>query len=97
MAPQIDKKALEHLAHLARIDLDPKEEERLLRDIQRIVEYVGGLQSADTEGVPPMNGGSDLENVFRDDAERENTNQKKGVELFPKNHKGFLGVPPVFE
>ena len=97
MAPEIDKKTLEHLAHLARIDLDSKEEERLLRDIRNIVAYVEELQSADTAGITPMNGGGDLENVFRDDVERENTNRKKGVELFPKNHEGFLGVPPVFE
>jgi Asp-tRNA(Asn)/Glu-tRNA(Gln) amidotransferase C subunit len=44
-----------------------------------------------------MTGGTDLKNMFRDDAERENTNRGAGVEAFPKSKDGFLEVPAVFE
>ena len=93
----IDKKTLEHLAKLARIELNPKEEEKLLKDLGDILGHFKELEALDTSGVTPLAGGSDLKNVFRDDAQRGNTNQKAGAEQFPETHKGFLKVPPVFE
>ncbi|MEK7608814.1 MAG: Asp-tRNA(Asn)/Glu-tRNA(Gln) amidotransferase subunit GatC [Patescibacteria group bacterium] len=97
MSLEINKKTLEHLAKLSKIDLDPQEEEHLAQDMQSIVDYVKVLQSLDTSSVSPMNGGGELENSFRQDSERENTNQGNGRELFPHTHEGLLAVPPVFK
>jgi aspartyl-tRNA(Asn)/glutamyl-tRNA(Gln) amidotransferase subunit C len=93
----IGKRELEHLANLARVELHPHEEEKLLADVSAILDHVKELQALDTTDVPPMTGGTDVINVFRDDTERENTNQGAGVEAFPDNQHGFLKVPPVFE
>ena len=101
MASEITKKELEHLAKLARIELDPKEEEKLLKDLGNILDYFKELQELDTSSVEPMTGGTDLKNNFREDGEEnhgpENTNQGAGVEAFPESKDGFLKVPPVFE
>jgi len=88
---------LKHLAKLARIELDPKEEEKLLRDLGGILDHFKELQTLDTANVAPMTGGTDLRNVFREDTERENTNRGAGTEAFPEKKDGFLKVPPVFE
>jgi len=93
----ITKHELEHLASLARIELDPKEEERLLKDLGDILEYFKELQALDTTSVAPMTGGTDLTNIFREDMEHENTNRGAGVEAFPESQHGYLKVPPVFE
>ena len=93
----ITKEELRHLAELARIELDPKEEEKLLKDLGSILNYFQELQKLDTANVPPMTGGTDLRNIFREDTECENTNQGAGVEAFPQNESGFLKVPPVFD
>ncbi len=97
MASAITKRELEHLAKLARLSLDPKEEEKLLKDLGSILDYFKELQELDTSNVPPMTGGTDLRNVFRDDTERENTNRGAGTEAFPEKKGGYLKVPPVFE
>ena len=97
MSHPIDKKALEHLARLARIELNPGEEEKLLKDLGSILGHFKELEALDTSDVAPLTGGSDLKNVFREDGERENTSQKAGVEQFPETHEGFLKIPPVFE
>lgn len=93
----ITKHELEHLAELARIELDPREEEKLLKDLGNILDHFKVLQELDTADIPPMTGGTDLKNVFREDTERENTNRGAGVRAFPESENGFLKVPPVFE
>jgi aspartyl-tRNA(Asn)/glutamyl-tRNA(Gln) amidotransferase subunit C len=94
---KITREELLHLAALARIELDPKEEDKLLKDLDEILGYFTELQKLDTANVAPMTGCTDLRNVFRDDTERENTNRGAGIESFPENKSGFLKVPPVFE
>jgi len=97
MASTITKTELEHLAKLARIELDPKSEEKLLKDLGAMLAYFEQLNELDTTGVLPMTGGTDLKNILRDDAERENTNRGAGVEQFPEKKDGYLKVPAVFE
>ena len=92
----ITKETLAYLAALARIDLEPKEEERLLLDLQRILAYVSELRALDTSGVTPMNGGTSLTNVFRADGERTNTHRGAGTGQFPETKDGYLKVPSVF-
>jgi len=97
MGSPINKETLQHLAKLARLELDPKEEEKLREDLGKILDHFKELQALDTSSVVPMTGGTDLKNIFREDAERENTNQKKGVDAFPETQNGYLKIPPVFE
>ena len=97
MSSSINKEELEHLAKLARIELDPSEEEKLLSDLGNILDHFGELQELDTANVSPMTGGTDLKNVFREDTERESTNRGTGVDAFPESKDGYLKVPPVFE
>ncbi len=92
----ISKETLEYLANLARIELDPAEEERLLGDLRKILDYVSELQSVDTSSVAPMNGGTTLSNIFREDTGPMNTNRGEGVDALPQIKEGFLKVPPIF-
>jgi aspartyl-tRNA(Asn)/glutamyl-tRNA(Gln) amidotransferase subunit C len=94
--PEITKATLAYLAQLARIKLDPQEEERLLGDLRNIVDYVEELQNADTAGVAPMNGGTLLMNIFREDGTPESTHRAAGTEQFPETKDGYLKIPPVF-
>ena len=96
MSADINKESLEHLAKLARMELSPEEETKLLKDLRNILAHFEELQKLDLTGVEPMTGGTLLSNAFREDVERENTNRGLGKDAFPKEHKGFLRVPPVF-
>lgn len=97
MSELLSKKTLEHLAKLARIEIHAREEEKLLKDLQNILNYFEELKELDTSGVRGETGGSRLKSAFREDEERQNTDQGKGREAFPQFRKNFLKVPPVFE
>jgi aspartyl-tRNA(Asn)/glutamyl-tRNA(Gln) amidotransferase subunit C len=97
MASAITKKELEHLATLARLELTPHEEEKLLNDLAKILDHFKELTALDTSHVTPMTGGTHLKNAFREDGAHAETNKGKGIEQFPDKKDGFLVIPPVFE
>lgn len=96
----INKDTLEYLAGLARIELDKKSEDKLLKDLQKILDYFEELKEVDIENVESMSGGNIfLENVFSEDIQNSKLKAKssKLIEAFPEEKDGFLKVPPVFE
>lgn len=96
MASPINKNTLEHLAKLARIELEEKEKEALLKDLQKILDHFEELKELNTTRVEPMAGGMRHKNALREDADAENTDRTAGIDQFPESSKGFLKVPPVF-
>ena len=97
----IDKKSLDHLAKLSRIEFTVTESKKLLSDLQKILDYFEELKQVNTEKVEPMAGGHQLENVFRDDVldldRRSQTISDPGriIEAFPESERGFNKVPKV--
>lgn len=94
----INKKLIEHLAGLSRIDLDEDENE-ITDDLKEIVGYFEVLKKIDVEDVEPVSGGTDLENEVREDKydEEKKLDGKPAVESFPEKKDGYLKTPPVFE
>jgi len=97
MAAIINKRTLEHIAELARLELSERETEKFLKDLQDILEHFNDLKEVNTEGVEPMTGGTSLKNIWREDEERTNTNLGAGVHAFPETEGGYLKVPKIFE
>ena len=94
----IDKATLEHLAGLARLELDAREEEQMLRDLEKILNHFQELQDLDTASVSPLAGGIALKNVFRE--ERVDVAPIPGEfarAALPHTEDGFLKIPQVFE
>ncbi len=95
MSELINKKSLEHLATLARIDLGAHEETKMLKDVEAILEHFQELRNVPTEGIAPMTGGTSLTNQVREDV-NVTKDTGKGPEAFPDVSGGYLKVPPVF-
>ena len=102
---EINKKTLEHLAELARIELKEGEEQKLQKDLGAILDYFEELKSVDTENITPMTGGTELKSVVREDELASGVRRQasgieddtgKGPEQFPETKNGYLKVPPVF-
>jgi len=95
----VDKKTLEHLADLVRIKITEKEEEKLLKDLKKILDYFDELQKVNTENVEPMAGGIELSNETREDAINKELSVHRNSLLssFPEKEGESLKIPPVFE
>jgi aspartyl-tRNA(Asn)/glutamyl-tRNA(Gln) amidotransferase subunit C len=92
---QISKKDLEYLAELARLRLDGRSEDKLLGDLSKILEYFNDLKAVPTEGIKPIAGGVDLQNVLREDGEVLDNDRGNGIEAFPEKDGGFLKTPKI--
>ena len=94
----LERKDLEKLAELARIELPRDEEDKLFCDLEQILKHFDELKEIDTAKIPPLTGGTDLHNVLRDDeAAQSLTGSDIAPDQFPEKHSGFLKIPPVFE
>jgi len=94
----IDKKTLEHLAELARLELKSHEEEKMLHDLGKVLEHFEELKQLNTDTVAPLTGGTESKNVLRDDIKKQKPiAHDAALEAFPHTAEGFLKVPPIFE
>lgn len=95
----INKKTLDNLAKLARLEIKKEDEKKFLGDLKKIVKYFDDIKAVDTEGVEAVSGGTDLKNVLRNDKYDKSKRllAKHAVEAFPDEKNGFLKAPPIFE
>ncbi len=91
---------IKHVAKLARIKIDEKEEKKLQKDLDSILEYIDKLNAVDTDGVEPLYQTTGLVDSFREDEPRgefkmdDNLN-KRLVGQAPNKEDRFVKVKPV--
>ena len=94
---KIDQKAVEYVAHLARLELQPDEVDLYTQQIDRILGHMDKLNQLDTSAVEPTSHAIALTNVFRDDVANHNFNPEEAVGNAPLRKGTFFEVPPVIE
>ncbi len=93
----IDKKTVEDVAHLARIELGPEELERLSRQLEHILGFIDKLSSLNTDNILPTNHILPLNNVLREDAPKLSLSIGKTLMNAPDKQGNFFVVPKVIE
>ena len=63
----LEKKDIEHIAKLARLDLSEDEKEKYRAQLSDVFGYIDQLQEVDTSNVEPTAQVTGLENGFRED------------------------------
>ena len=93
----IDDKTVLYVSHLARIELQPKELEKLSRQLQGILDFIDKLNSADIQGVSPTSHILAVNNIFREDAAGISLSTEDVLEHAPLKQGDFYLVPKVIE
>jgi len=93
----IDKKTVEGVAHLARIELEPKELEKLSRQLEHILAFIDKLSSLNTDNIPPTSHILPINNVLRKDEPRPSLPVDKTLLNAPGKQGNFFVVPKVIE
>jgi aspartyl-tRNA(Asn)/glutamyl-tRNA(Gln) amidotransferase subunit C len=61
---------LDHIAKLARVNIEPEKRERLKKDLSAILDYIEKLNKADTSHIEPLYQTTGLINTTRTDEPR---------------------------
>lgn len=91
----MDKKQVEKIAHLARIQLSEDEKEHYLEHFSKIIQYFNGLESLNTKGVEPMVTPHSLQPGFRPDQVKQILTVEELLQNAPDVKDSLFRVPPV--
>ena len=95
--PTVDRQALNKIAHLARLDFEETEKDKMLSDLNQILGWVEKLKELDTEGVEPLCFMSNEMNNMRDDKAGNMLEKSDALKLAPKADNDHILVPKVLD
>lgn len=94
---KIDRPLLDKIAHLARLEFDERDAQKMISDMTNIVSWVEKLNEVDTDGVEPLTTMSHEVNMLRDDDVKEHLPHDLALKNAPKKDDDFFRVPKVIE
>ena len=93
----IDKETVKYVAHLARIELQPNELEKLSRQLDDILGFIDKLSRLNTETIKPTSHILAISNVLREDQAHPCLTPDKALENSPEKKGNFFSVPRIIE
>jgi aspartyl-tRNA(Asn)/glutamyl-tRNA(Gln) amidotransferase subunit C len=93
----IDKKIVEYVANLARIELKEKELNRLSGQLEHILVFIDKLKEVNVDSVLPTSHAILVSNILRDDALRDSLSIDKALSNSPTKKGNYFIVPKVIE
>lgn len=94
----ISKDKIEHMAHLAKINLLPEEKEKFFKEFSQILDFVEKLQEADTSKIEPFASG-EIAGIAREDkaAPKNDESVRKLMENVPEKEGNLVKTKKIFE
>jgi aspartyl-tRNA(Asn)/glutamyl-tRNA(Gln) amidotransferase subunit C len=97
----LNRDAIEHIAHLARLDIkdikNSQDLDAIQADLNRIVSMVDQITAANTDGIQPMAHPLKMVQRLRPDTVTEPNDRDTLLALAPLSEAGLFLVPTVLE
>jgi len=93
----INKETVKGIAHLARLELDEKSEDKMMSEMNKILEWMNKLNEVDTEEVEPLIHMSSELNVLRKDEVDNILPHERALKNAPNKDSDYFRVPKVIE
>lgn len=96
---KLDKKEIQHIANLARLELTKQELELYGQQLSDVLKYIDQLQEIDVAGVEPTAQVTGLENVLREDEVKDwdEDELRTALEQAPGREKEYIKVKRILE
>ncbi|MBU1113379.1 MAG: Asp-tRNA(Asn)/Glu-tRNA(Gln) amidotransferase subunit GatC [Candidatus Omnitrophica bacterium] len=94
---KVDKKTVEYVAELARINLTEEEKESLGQELSKIISYVDQLKELDTQEVEPLRELQAKGDVFRPDKVSPSGCRAEILNNSPLSEGDYFKIPRVIE
>lgn len=93
----LNQQTIQNLSWLARLKLPAEREDKILNDLQSILDWVEQLKQVDVEGVEPLVSVTQGIAPMRQDVVTEGGQQAELMANAPESVQGFYVVPKVVE
>jgi aspartyl-tRNA(Asn)/glutamyl-tRNA(Gln) amidotransferase subunit C len=97
MTLKIERKEVEHVARLARLDLSEEEIEKFTSQLSAILEYMDKLNELDTTGIEPTSHILEFTNIFKEDAVKIGAWGRVTLSNAPAQEHSHYKVPKIIE
>ncbi|MGV3561165.1 Asp-tRNA(Asn)/Glu-tRNA(Gln) amidotransferase subunit GatC [Larkinella arboricola] len=94
---KVDHETLHKIAHLARLDVRPEEEQPLVESLNEVLTWMEQLNEIDTTGVEPLTHISSELNVLREDEVAHQLPREQALVNAPDKTDQYFQVPKVIE
>jgi aspartyl-tRNA(Asn)/glutamyl-tRNA(Gln) amidotransferase subunit C len=94
---KITRELLDKIAHLARLELNEKDAEQMMRDMTAIIDWMEKLNEVNTEGVEPLTSMSHEVNMLREDEVKNQLDHKSALLNAPNKDLDYFHVPKVLD
>ncbi len=91
----IDREQVHKVAHLARLELTPEEEEQFTTQLGSILDYFEQLSELDVTDVQPTARAIDVSNVTRPDELQPYSDREAILKSAPEQEGDFFKVPKI--
>ena len=93
----IDKKTINKVADLAKIEIKETETDALIADMNKILTFMEKLNELDTQNVKPLVYMNEDVNNWREDIVKQEITTKEGLKNSAKHNEEFFLVPKIIE
>jgi aspartyl-tRNA(Asn)/glutamyl-tRNA(Gln) amidotransferase subunit C len=97
MPMKVDRKDVEYVAMLARIELSEEEKDLYSEQLSTILDFFDRLKEVDTEDVPPTSHVLDLVNAYRPDQVRPSLDVDEVLRNAPDRANRYFRVPKILD
>ena len=93
----MDKKTVTTISYLSRLKIDGEKEQKIVKDLDNIIEFVDQLNDADTENIDPLSSPLEMTARLRNDDLNSKDRKAKFLSNAPDSNEDYFLVPRVVE
>ena len=93
----ITEDTLRKIAHLARLEFDEKDKDKLLAEMNGILAFVEKLNEVNTDGVEPLTTMSHEVNALRKDEVKPHLDRDEALANAPDRNEEYIRVPKFLD
>ena len=94
---KITREDVAYVASLAQLSLTPDVQDRLVKEMGDILQYMDKLNELDTAGIEPTMHAMTMTNVFRDDVVGPSLDRDQALMNAPKTDGEYFLVPKILD
>ena len=93
----MDQETVRTICYLARLEIDQKKLEKIRKDLETIVDLIGGLKNIDTSAIEPLYSPLEMTASIHEDIENSDNQKEKFLKNAAESNDDYFFVPRVVE